>query len=107
MARKVAWIALPLVLLASPAAGAARRGYIDRSGKLAIEARFDEAAPGLWTGAGDFSCGRALVRLDTGYCYIDRLGRVAIPATAGISTEYPGFSEGLAACRAGFMAHLG
>jgi hypothetical protein len=67
-------------------ANAYKYGYIDRTGKFAIEPRFDRV--------GDFHNGRAEVCIDDKWGFIDRTGKVVIPL------EYGGlrsFSEGLAA----------
>ncbi len=47
-----------------------RFGYIDRSGRFAIEPRFERARP--------FHCGLALVRKNGEWNYIDHLGDTVI-----------------------------
>lgn len=75
----------------------ARYGYIDRTGKIVIPPRFDEAEK--------FSEGRARVKINGKYGYIDNQGVVVIqpqflldgPEKRGRSGE--SFSEGLAAVK--------
>jgi hypothetical protein len=63
-------------------------GFIDRTGKYAIEPRFDNAL--------DFHEGWAAVRVGKKWGYIDYAGKLVIPAEFDDSME---FSEGLAAVR--------
>lgn len=66
-----------------------KHGFIDRTGKIVIEPKYDWA----W----DFSSGRAMVNLGKAG-YIDRTGAVVIPAKY---TTASSFSEGLAAVQEG------
>lgn len=65
-------------------------GFIDKTGKFAIEPRLD--------GAGDFSEGLAAVLVGNKWGYMDRAGRIVIRPQ---SDEAQRFSEGLAAVRTG------
>jgi hypothetical protein len=61
-------------------------GFVDRTGKVVIAARYREAA--------DFSEGVAAVRLDDlKYRFIDRTGQLAVPGEFSVALS---FSEGLA-----------
>ena len=67
-----------------------RKGFIDKTGKLAIEPRFDDAQ--------DFSQGLAAVALGKKWGYVDESGQVVIePQFNGAKA----FSEGLAGVRKG------
>ncbi|WP_271215759.1 WG repeat-containing protein [Streptosporangium carneum] len=77
-----------------------RWGYLNDQGEIVIEPRFGDAAgfgdgSGLGDGAG---AGLAPVRVDEGWCYVDRGGRVVI---SGPFTDAERFSAGLAAVRIG------
>lgn len=67
-----------------------KQGYIDRTGKVVIPARFDYAS--------GFREGLALVSIDRKWGFIDASGRVAIPVRYDAATH---FSEGVAAVKAG------
>jgi hypothetical protein len=60
-------------------------GYIDKSGRMIIKARFDEATP--------FSEGLAAVRVGGKYGYIDRTGNMVIELCYDFATS---FSDGIA-----------
>ncbi|WP_158818348.1 WG repeat-containing protein [Methylocapsa sp. S129] len=128
---KGAWISPPLFLNAKPFCGGLAPvmadnklwGYVDRGGKLAVEAQFGDAAPfadglaavrgvgeaGKWgfigrdgalaipeqfDAVGDFSEGLAPVRIGDRWGYLDRKGSVAIPAK--FAAEGGSFSGGRA-----------
>ena len=55
-------------------------GYVDKSGKLVIPARFDDAD--------SFSDGLAAVSIDGKYGYIDKAGEMKIPASFDCATAF-------------------
>jgi hypothetical protein len=67
-----------------------RSGYMDRTGRVVIEPRFEFAQ--------DFSEGLAVVGFEGKFGYIDTTGKVAIPPTFDFASD---FSEGLAAVKVG------
>ena len=72
-------------------------GYVDRTGKLVIAARFDLA--------GAFSEGLACIKMNGKYGFIDRMGTIVIPprfaAVYGLGSEsLIGFCDGLAPVKA-------
>lgn len=63
-----------------------RWGYVDRTGEMVIEARYDVVY--------DFHCGRALVNTGTDYAFVNHSGERVLESRALGATE---FSEGLCA----------
>jgi hypothetical protein len=81
-----------LARVASGSRSAPKFGYMDKSGILVIEARFDGAAP--------FSDGLARVEIDGKLSFIDKTGKVAISTGLNLDEDFErnsgDFSEGLA-----------
>jgi hypothetical protein len=64
-----------------------KEGYVDKSGKFAIEPHFDKA----W----DFAEGMALVCVGSDYAFIDRHGETRFRLPASCQVISSGFSEGM------------
>ena len=87
MKEKAKWLLIGLLIAVASCAGkpTSKAGFIDRTGKVVIELRFDAVRP--------FSEGLACVKVDDHWGYIDKTGRFVVAPVFSIAGD---FSNGLA-----------